>query len=260
MMGATGGIMGIIRGIATSAELEIRRLRHDPLEVFTRAVQPILWLAIFAEIIGSRINLPINVNYATYIAPGVLVQSAMFVSLAYGILLVWERDSGILKRLLTAPLPRIVVVTGRALAGAIRASTQLPIILAVAFAIGANLCWSPINILLALVVLLIGCMGVTAISILIASLLKTRERFMGLMNAVAMPLFFTSNALYPVEIMPLALRMVALGNPLTYIVDALRGLLIYNNCADILLDVGIVAAFTASSIIIASIWFRRIIE
>jgi len=75
-----------------------------------------------------------------------------------------------------------------------------------------------------------------------------------------MPLFFTSNALYPVEIMPLALRIVALGNPLTYMVDALRELLIYNNCANILLDAGMVIAFTISSIIVASIWFRRIIE
>jgi len=83
---------------------------------------------------------------------------------------------------------------------------------------------------------------------------------MGIINAIAMPLFFTSNALYPVEIMPLALRIVAFGNPLTYMVDALRELLIYNSCANILLDAGMVIAFTISSIIVASIWFRRIIE
>jgi len=250
----------IAREIITFAELELRRLRHDPLEIFTRAIQPILWLTIFAEIMGSRMNLPIGVNYVTYIAPGVMMQSAIFISLAYGIMLVWERDSGILKRLLTTPLMRIVIVSGRALAGAIRASTQLLIILIIAYAVGANLCYNPMNILIAFVILIIGCMGFTAISILIASLLKTRERFMGIINAIAMPIFFTSNALYPIDIMPLALKIIALGNPLTYIVEVLRELLIYNNPTDILLNLGIVIIFTTLSIIIASIWFRKIIE
>ncbi|ADM27887.1 ABC-2 type transporter [Ignisphaera aggregans DSM 17230] len=253
-------MMSIVREIITFAELELRRLRHDPLEIFTRAIQPILWLTIFAEIMGSRMNLPIGVNYATYIAPGVMMQSAVFISLAYGIMLVWERDSGILKRLLTTPLRRIVIVTGRALAGAIRASTQLLIILIIAYAIGAKLCYNPLNILIAFIVLIIGCMGFTALSILIASLLKTRERFMGIINAITMPLFFTSNALYPIDIMPLALKIIAIGNPLTYIVEVLRGLLIYNSSIDILLDLGIVITFTISSIILASIWFRKIIE
>ncbi len=252
--------MNIVREMITFAELELRRLRHDPIEIFTRAIQPILWLAVFAEIIGSRMKIPMGVNYVTYIAPGVMMQSAIFISLAYGIMLVWERDSGILKRLLTIPLKRIVIVSGRALAGAIRASTQLLVILLIAYAVGANLCYNPINILLALIVLIIGCMGFTALSILIASLLKTRERFMGIINAITMPLFFTSNALYPIEIMPLALKIIALGNPLTYIVEVLRGLLIFNESTNILFDLGIVIIFTISSIVLASIWFRKIIE
>ncbi len=252
--------MNIVREMITFAELELRRLRHDPIEIFTRAIQPILWLTVFAEIIGSRMKIPMGVNYVTYIAPGVMMQSAIFISLAYGIMLVWERDSGILKRLLTIPLKRIVIVSGRALAGAIRASTQLLVILLIAYAVGANLCYNPINILLALIVLIIGCMGFTALSILIASLLKTRERFMGIINAITMPLFFTSNALYPIEIMPLALKIIALGNPLTYIVEVLRGLLIFNESTNILFDLGIVIIFTISSIVLASIWFRKIIE
>ncbi len=252
--------MNIVREMITFAELELRRLKHDPIEIFTRAIQPILWLTVFAEIIGSRMKIPMGVNYVTYIAPGVMMQSAIFISLAYGIMLVWERDSGILKRLLTIPLKRIVIVSGRALAGAIRASTQLLVILLIAYAVGANLCYNPINILLALIVLIIGCMGFTALSILIASLLKTRERFMGIINAITMPLFFTSNALYPIEIMPLALKIIALGNPLTYIVEVLRGLLIFNESTNILFDLGIVIIFTISSIVLASIWFRKIIE
>jgi len=254
--------MGIAGEILTFAELELRRLRHDPIEIFTRAIQPILWLTVFGEIMASRIRLPISISYVTYITPGVAMQSAVFIALAYGIMLVWERDSGILKRLLTSPIRRIVIVAGRSLAGAIRASTQLLVIIITAYIIGAGITYDPVSIVLAFIIMIIGGMGFTALSILIASLLKTRERFMGIINAITMPLFFTSNALYPVEIMPLALRIIAMGNPLTYIVDAIRGLLVYDNYtgSTILLDIGVVTLFTVASIIIASIWFRKIIE
>jgi len=250
----------LFREIIVFAELELRRIKHDPWEVFTRAIQPILWLTVFASIMGSRIKLPVGVSYATYIAPGVLMQSAVFISLAYGIMLVWERDSGILKRLLTTPLRRIVIVSGRAFAGAVRASTQLIIILIIAYLMGAGLNYNPLNIALAFMALIIGCMGFTALSILVATLLKTRERFMGIINAITMPLFFTSNALYPIDIMPYPLQVIAIGNPLTYIVEVLRKILIYNNLVDTGLDIAIIVLFTILSITIASKWFKKIIE
>jgi len=249
-----------LSSILVFAELELRRLKHDPLEVFTRAIQPVLWLTVFASIIGSRLKLPIPVDYITYVAPGVMMQSAVFISLAYGIMLVWERDSGILKRILTSPLKRFAIVCGRALAGAMRASTQLFIILAIAYAAGAGITRNPLNILLAFTVLVVGCMGFTGLSVLIAALLKTRERFMGIINAITMPLFFASNALYPVDIMPAVFRMIALVNPLTYIISALRELLIFNDYTSIALDVAAVTLFTILSITAASRVFNKIIE
>jgi len=195
-----------------------------------------------------------------FIAPGVLMQSASWIALAYGIMLVWERESGILKRLLVTPLSRFAIVAGRALAGAVRASTQLFIVLAVILAAGALRRVDPLGIALGLAVLVLSCMGFTALSILLASAMKTRERFMGVVNAVVMPLFFTSNALYPVQIMPYALRVIALLNPLTYIVDALRKCMIYGDYGSMLSDVLAVAAFTLASMVAASKVFKRIIE
>jgi len=246
--------------IAVFAELEARRLRHDPLEVFTRAIQPVLWLVVFAPIMSGRIPTPPGVSYVEFIAPGVLMQSASWIALSYGIMLVWERESGILKRLLATPLSRFTIVAGRALAGAVRASTQLLIVLTVVLAMGALTRLNPLGIVVGLAVLILSCMGFTAISILLASAMKTRERFMGIINAVVMPLFFTSNALYPVQIMPYALRVVAMFNPLTYIVDALRKSMIYGDYSSMQSDLLAIAVFVLISMMIASKVFKRIIE
>ena len=102
-------------------------------------------------------------------------------------------------------------------------------------------------------------MGFTGLSIFVASTLKTRERFMGIVGAISMPLFFASNALYPVDIMPGFIKIIALGNPLTYTVNILRKILIYDNY-NILVDLAALTAFNALSITVAFRCFSKIVE
>ncbi|MEM2025261.1 MAG: ABC transporter permease [Desulfurococcaceae archaeon] len=216
----------LIGTILTMAEMELRRLRHDPLEIVTRAIQPVLWVTVFGVVMARRVSIDVD-NYISFIAPGVVLQSATFIALAYGIMLVFERESGILKKLLSSPIPRASVVLGRALAGGIRASTQYIIVLIAASLAGASLTSNILFLLLGYLVVIYVCMGFTAVSILLVSVMKTRERFMGIIGAVSMPLFFASNALYPIDIMPTAIRMFALVNPITYTVNMLRKILLY---------------------------------
>ncbi|PUA33725.1 MAG: multidrug ABC transporter permease [Zestosphaera tikiterensis] len=241
------------------AEMELRRLRHDPLEIVTRAIQPILWVAVFGTVMARVRAFPSVGDYVTFIAPGVVLQSSTFIALAYGIMLVFERESGILKKLLSTPIPRSYIVLGRSLAGAIRASTQYVIVLASAAAVGARITNNPINLVLGYLILTYSCMGFTSLSILIASALKTRERFMGIIGAITMPLFFASNALYPLEVMPPAIQALSLINPLTYTVSALRTLLVVNTF-NILNDFLAITAFVVVSIAAAMKTLNRIIE
>jgi len=245
--------------IFAMAEMELRRLRHDPLEIVTRAIQPILWVAVFGTVMARVRAFPSVGDYVTFIAPGVVLQSSTFIALAYGIMLVFERESGILKKLLSTPIPRSYIVLGRSLAGAIRASTQYVIVLASAAAVGARITNNPINLVLGYLILTYSCMGFTSLSILIASALKTRERFMGIIGAITMPLFFASNALYPLEVMPPAIQALSLINPLTYTVSALRTLLVVNTF-NILNDFLAITAFVVVSIAAAMKTLNRIIE
>jgi ABC-2 type transport system permease protein len=253
-------MMGL-KNMLVMVELEVRRLRHDRTEIYFRAVQPILWIAIFGPVMGSIRAIPTGgVPYTDFITPGVMIQTTTFVSIFYGLMMVWERDSGILKKLLVTPASRYSMVIGRSMASGVRAIFQALIIIPIALVIGVRFQPNPAYILLAFMIIFISSGGFAATSILVASFMKTRERFMGVGQAIIMPLFFASNALYPIQLMPPILREVSLINPLSYVVDAVRGLLITGDTSGLLLDVAAIAVFDAVMFVLASISFRRIIE
>ncbi|MEM1651181.1 MAG: ABC transporter permease [Sulfolobales archaeon] len=242
-------------------ELEMRRLRHDRTELYARAIQPILWIAVFGPIMGGVRAIPTGgIPYTDYITPGVLIQSTTFVSIFYGLTIVWERESGILKKLLTSPASRYSIVIGRAMASGVRAIFQALIVIPVALLVGVRFTLSVLYFILALLIILVSSGGFAATSILIASFMKTRERFMGIGQALTMPLFFTSNALYPITIMPWIMRCIAQFNPMSYIVDAVRSLMITGNLANLPIDLAAILVFDAVMFITASASFKRIIE
>ena len=206
---------------------EWRKLRHDQLDLITRSVQPLLWLFVFGTAMSNLNAIPTGgVEYRAYLAPGVMAQAAMFVAIFFGLAVIWERDVGQLQRLLATPLPRSALVIGKAAGAATRAVIQAVVLLAVVAVAGIGLDWSVFGVLGALVLLAVGTGAFACLSMTIASLVKERERFMGIGQLVMMPLFFASSALYPLAIMPGWLRGIAHVNPLTYEVEGLRGFLL----------------------------------
>ena len=242
-------------------ELELRRLRHDRTELYFRAVQPILWIIVFGPVMSSVKGIPTGgIPYTDFITPGVLIQSTTFLSIFYGLMMVWERDSGILKKLLVTPASRYATVIGRSMASGIRAIFQGLIVVPFALLIGVRFVPNAAYFISAFVIIFFASGGFAAISILVASFMKTRERFMGIGQAIIMPLFFASNALYPVQMMPQALQYFSAVNPMSYVVDATRGLMITGDLTNLLIDVAAVAVFDTVMFILASISFKRIIE
>jgi len=209
------------------AEADIRKLRHDPLELVTRMVQPMLWLLIFGEVFaGSRAIPTGNIGYLEFIAPGILAQSVLFVAIFYGISAIWERDLGILQKYLVSPVPRAGLVLGRALSSGVRGLSQGVVIYLLAFALGVRMNIEIGSLALVIVTVMLGSAIFSTFSLIAACIVKTRERFMGIGQVLTMPLFFASNAIYPLAMMPPWLQSIAAANPLTYQVDALRALMI----------------------------------
>ena len=212
---------------ASIVEMDARKLRHDPVELITRAVQPALWLLVFGEVFTQLHAIPTgDLSYIAFMAPGILAQSVLFIAIFYGITIIWERDLGILHKFLVSPTPRSALVLGKALSAGLRALSQVAIVYVLVVLVGVGIVWNPINLFLVVVVAVLSSGLFSTLSLIIASLVKTRERFMGIGQVLTMPLFFTSNAIYPLSIMPDWLQIIARLNPLTYAVDALRGLMI----------------------------------
>jgi ABC-2 type transport system permease protein len=209
------------------AEFEVRKLKHDPTELVTRAVQPALWLLIFGEVFSKLRAIPTGgVPYLDFMAPGILAQSVLFVAIFYGIAVIWERDVGTIHKLLVSPTPRGALVLGKGLAAGVRSLSQVAIIYALALMLGVRINWNPLALAGVVLAVFLGAGCFATLSLIIASIVKTRERFMGIGQVLTMPLFFASNAIYPLAIMPPWLHVVARVNPLTYDVDALRALMI----------------------------------
>jgi len=250
-----------IRNMLVMVELELRRLRHDRTELYFRAVQPVLWIVVFGSVMSSVRGIPTGgIPYTDFITPGVLIQSTTFLCIFYGLMMVWERDSGILKKLLVTPASRYATVIGRSMASGVRAIFQGLIIVPVALLIGVRFVPNAAYFISAFVIIFFASGGFAAISILVASFMKTRERFMGIGQAIIMPLFFASNALYPVQMMPQALRYFSTVNPMSYVVDATRGLMITGDLTSLPIDIVAIAVFDTVMFILASISFKRIIE
>jgi ABC-2 type transport system permease protein len=207
--------------------VELAKIRHDRAEIYTRAVQPVLWLVIFGVTFTKIHAIPTgNVPYLDYLAPGVMAQSALFIAIFYGIQIIWDRDAGILAKLMTTPMPRTALVSGKAFAAGIRAVAQVVVVLVVATLLGVHFDWNVLHLLGTLLVVVLGAVFFSTLSVTIAGLVLTRDRLMGIGQAITMPLFFASNALYPVSLMPGWVRGVVVVNPLSYEVNALRGLLL----------------------------------
>ena len=204
-------------------ELEVRKLSHDPTELFTRALQPALWMLVFGEVFTRVRVIPTgNMSYLDFMAPGILAQSVLFVAIFYGISIIWERDLGIVHKFLASPTPRTALVLGKALSAGVRAISQAIIIYLLSLMLSVKLSWSPINMIEILLIVIISAALFSTFSLIIACIVKTRERFMGIGQVLTMPLFFASNAIYPTAMMPDWLKIISHCNPLTYVVDALR--------------------------------------
>ena len=205
------------------AAAELIKLARDPTEMFTRAVQPALWLLVFGEVFTRIRAIPTgNLSYIEFMAPGVLAQSVLFSAIFFGISVIWERDLGIIHKLLVSPASRPALVMGKAVSAGLRGLSQAVIVYLLALLLGVRLQWSLPALGTVAGVVMLGSALFATFSLVVACIVKTRERFMGIGQVLTMPLFFASNAIYPLSIMPPWLRAIARGNPLTYVVDALR--------------------------------------
>jgi ABC-2 type transport system permease protein len=226
--------------IVTLCWVEVCKVRHDRSELYTRAIPT-----------------PRGIPYLAYLAPGIIGQSALFVAIFYGIQIIWERDAGVLTKLMVTPTPRSALITGKAFAAGLRSVIQAAVVVVLAAILGVSLTDNPLKLIATALIVVLGSAFFSCLSMTIAGLALRRDRLMGIGQAITMPLFFSSSALYPVKVMPGWLQALTKFNPLSYEVDALRGLLI-GTPADMTLDVIVLVCVTIAGISAAAALLPRL--
>ena len=186
--------------------------------------QPLLFLLAMGFGFGPVFKRAGQGNYMEFLAPGIIGMSIIFTSIFSGMEIIWDRQFGFLKETLVAPVSRMNIMIGRTLGGATVATLQGIIVLFIALAPG----FRPTNwalVPVAIIAMALTALLFTALGTAIASLLSDMQGFQLIMNFLVMPLFFLSGALFPLQGVPGPIATIARFNPLSYGVDALRGLL-----------------------------------
>ncbi|VVB98192.1 ABC-2 type transporter [uncultured archaeon] len=217
-------------------------------------ISPIIWLFVFGAGLGMSFSVG-GLSYQQFIFGGILVQTFLFSSLFYGAYLVWDRKIDVLKAVLVSPLNRPAVFLGKVLGGVTISVMESIIVLIVGLFIGVH--YSPLVFLEALALVALASAGLTALGLAVGSVMESPEGFQLLSSLVLFPLFFLSGALFPVSNLGGPLGLIAPLNPVTYIVDILRGLLTGVHYTDFGTDVFALVLFVVLANVIGVKMFER---
>jgi ABC-2 type transport system permease protein len=217
---AGGGLRHQVRGAAVVWQREMIRFGRDRSRIVSSLVQPVLFLFVLGTGLSSLIASTGDVDFRTFLFPGVLATSVLFTAAFSGISMVWDREFGFLREMLVAPVSTTAILTGKCLGGATVATLQSLIILALAGLVGV-----PYNLaMMAKLVLLLFLMAfmICAMGLFLSARIKQVQSAMPLVQLTITPLMFLSGSLFPLSNLPGWLHVATTLNPMTYAVEPLR--------------------------------------
>jgi ABC-2 type transport system permease protein len=212
-----------LRAIRIVWKRELIRFVNDPLRIATSLVQPLLFLFVLGSGLQRLSSAGTHgVSLKTFIYPGILCISVMFIAMFSAASIVWDREFGFLREMMVAPVRRSSIVIGKCLGGATVASAQGVIVVALAGAV--HVPYNAVLIIGVLALQLLLAFTITAFGVMIAIRIKQMQSFMGVMQMIVMPMFFISGALFPAAGLPAWLTVLNRIDPLAYAVDPMRRL------------------------------------
>lgn len=239
----------------------MKRYRKSRSGILIRLIQPVIWIIVIGNTFaGTRPliqSVGFNGSYIEFMAPGVIMLTAIFTSIFGGVNTLWDRRYGFMNKALTSPISRSSIAVGKMLAISLISALQSSLILGIALALGVGI----VNYLMIIPILLIVIafsLGFSGISVIVAATAKSQETFWGVINFLGMPLFMLSPALFPLELLPHWLAFIAKLNPVTYSVLLIREMMTGTaQIFSIAVDVAVICGFVAIMIVIASYVFTR---
>jgi len=240
-------------GLYAIWEREVRVYLRERSRVLSSIVSPILWLVVYGGGLGSQISVS-GLSYQAYIYPGIIVMALIFSSVFYGASIVWDKKIDFLKEVLVAPVRRSTAFLGKVAGGATDGLIQASIILLLSPFFGVSV---GLNLVLVYMYMIILLVGLVSIGLIIGSFMESSEGFSLIGGFIIFPLFFLSGALFPLTNLPDWLLTLTLANPLTYGVDALRGLMLGSYRFGLFVDFSILLTFAAVMVGLGSLAFEH---
>lgn len=253
--------MSEIKGIYALWYRETKVFLRERSRVISSIINPILWLLIIGGGLGSAVSFN-GINYQTFIFPGILIQTALFSSVFFGVYIVWDKKIDFMKEVLVAPMRRTSIFVGKILGGSTDTLLQVLFLFVIGFIFmigglmpGLNL--TPFSVLVSLAFLLVTTVGLVSIGLILGSQMESPEGFQLIISFLVFPLFFLSGALFPITNLPGWLAPLILANPVTYAVDGIRGVMMGISRFDLLFDFTIVCLFALFMIVIGTYAFKK---
>ncbi len=247
--------MSELEGIYAVWLREAKIYAREKERLISSVISPLLWIFGFGAGVGSTVDVIEGFKYQVFIYPGIVVMTVLFTSLFYGIYIIWDRKLDFLKEVLVAPVSRASVFAGKMLGGATDAMIQVIFLLMIGLFISVPL--TPLIVIEAFLMLLLISTAMVSIGLVIGANLQSPEGFSLVINFVMWPMFFFSGALFPTNNLPAWLAAATYINPLTYGVDALRGIILHINKLPILLDAAVMLLFALIMMGLGILSFRR---
>ena len=234
-------------------------LRRERLNLAFSLAQPAIWLIFFGGVLKRTVDRSVidAPDYITFMTAGIVVFTVVGTSISGAVPLLFDKERGLLARLMSTPISRSSLIVSRFLFQMALSAAQSIVILAVAAALGVSIEAGLPGVLAVLAIAGLLGMALTSAFLALAYSLKSHGDFFALTGFVTVPLLFMSSAFAPLHVMPAWMEVIARANPLTYAIGAVRSLIIHGWQASMLTDLLVLAAFAGACLAIGTTAFRR---
>lgn len=202
---------------------ELKKFVRERSRLVSSIARPMIWLFLVGAGMSRLVRPEGGMTYSQFIFPGILGMTILFSSIFSSISIIWDKEFGFMKEILVAPVSRFSIVLGKAMSGMVVATIQAAVVLALFPLLGLRL--GPVQIVQVLLLAMAISFCIASFGIVLATFYESYESFSVIMNFIVMPMFFLSGAMYPVKLLPGALKFAAKLNPLTYGVDAFKNVM-----------------------------------
>ena len=240
---------------------DLRTRIRMPVFIFMSLSQPILFLLLFPQIfkgVGSSGMLGADTSYLQFFTPGILVMTGLFSATFSGMSMIVDMDTGILSRMLATPVTRVSIILGRVIAAVVVILAQSVVMLVIAVIMGVHIQTGFGGVLLALLLIALLGLALSAFSNGLAILLKRQEGLMAVVNLVTMPLMFLSTMMMPSQMLPHWLNIVRQFNPIDYTIVGVRDLVLNGYVwHDLWRSLAVLCGMAVVMVVFATLMFRR---